>query len=547
MPSFNLVNDEWLPCLISNADGDGWTQKQLGIKQALVEAVSVREIVGDSPPVTVALHRLLLAILHRCFNGPKDSGEWGEMWRRKSFDAEKLEAYLTRWADRFNLFHEQHPFYQTASLDFERGGTVAQLFFKEGATLFDHATDEDPPALPPAQAARLLIAFQSFDFGGIKTAEKDKDFAKASPLIQCAVGLVHGKNLFETLMLNLHRYDAEDAEPFEFDPEQDLPAWEREEITKPADRYPSGYLDLLTWQSRRIRLQPAQENDEVTVSRAVTMKGYQFPGNFQRYNKELMVPFKKSLKPREDSDPWFAIGFREDKALWRDSLALFQSIDDKQTRPRMFDWLNDLAREGAINRAMMLPVDFFGLAADKAKPLFWRHERFMLPLAYLDNEALLTKLGESLSLAEAVGDVLKVSVKSLARYLLSPHFDAPNGRKPDEAKDVTPLADSFGALSSYWSRLESPFKQLLLSLPNGSRTDQENGEAYNEAALQAWANTLIATARSAFTRARNSLSDSGSDLKAAAKAERQFEGQLKEVRDKNPHLFPAKQTEGGRQ
>jgi len=53
------------------------------------------------------------------------------------------------------------------------------------------------------------------------------------------------------------------------------------------------------------------------------MKGYQFPNSFQRYNKELMVPFRKSLRAKEKESPWFAVGFDENKALWRDSLALF--------------------------------------------------------------------------------------------------------------------------------------------------------------------------------------------------------------------------------
>jgi CRISPR system Cascade subunit CasA len=272
------------------------------------------------------------------------------------------------------------------------------------------------------------------------------------------------------------------------------------------------------------------------------MKGFQFPDNFQRYNKELMVPFQKSLKPREGSEPWFPVGFKEDKALWRDSLALFQSIEDKHRRPRIFDWLNDLAHDGAIGHGAILPVDFFGLAADKAKPLFWRHERFIVPLAYLDNATLLSRLGEALSLAEAVGLALKTSVKSLARYLLSPQVDTLNGRKPDEAKDVTPLAGSFGALSFYWSRLESPFKQLLVSLPQVRET---NEESFNEAALQSWADTLIATAHSAFDQALNSLNDSGSNLKASAAAEKDFRKQLGGIRKETPHLFPTTESRGG--
>jgi CRISPR system Cascade subunit CasA len=358
MPSFNLVDTEWLSCLLLSsawqrnsaiAVGSIAATQQLSLKQVLLYASQICELIGESPPVTIAMHRLLLAVLHRCLNGPQDSNEWAHMWRSQTWDVERLTAYLTRWSERFDLFHEQYPFYQTASLDVGRGGTVAQLYFKESATLFDHALDDDPPPLSPAAVARFLITFQSFDVGGIKTAERDKDFAKASPLVQSAIGLVKGQNLFETLMLNLHKYNAEDSEPFEFDPDKDLPAWERNELTKPVDRYPDGYVDLLTWQSRRIRLQPeVDQNGQVVVKRAVMMKGYQFPDSFQRYNKELMVPFRKVLKAKEKESPWFAVGFDENKALWRDSLALFQSVAEKQSRPRMLEWLHDLATERVI-------------------------------------------------------------------------------------------------------------------------------------------------------------------------------------------------------
>jgi CRISPR system Cascade subunit CasA len=548
MPSFNLVNTEWLSCLLLPAaldrnsgmavDSMAITQ-QFSLKQVLLHASQIRELIGESPPVTIALHRLLLAVLHRCLNGPRDSNEWAHMWRSQTWDIERLTAYLTRWSERFDLFHEQFPFYQTASLDVGRGGTVAQLYFKESATLFDHALDDDPPPLSPAAVARFLITFQSFDVGGIKTAERDKDFAKASPLVQSAVGLVRGQNLFETLMLNLHRYNAEDGDPFKFDPDTDLPAWERDEVTKPVNRYPDGYVDLLTWQSRRIRLQPELDaKGQIVVKRAVMMKGYQFPDNFERYDKELMVPFRKRLRAKEKESPWFAVGFDESKALWRDSLALFQSVAEKQSRPRMLNWLHDLAIERVISRATILPIDFFGFAVDQAKPLFWRHERLLLPLAYLDNPELLTMLGEALTVAEAVAEALRDSLKALARLLLSPQADEPNGRKPDERKDVTPLADSFPSLSQYWSQLESPFKHLMLALPQENQATDSSTYIYDEKALYEWANTLDKAAQESFQQAVNNLSGSARDLKASAKAERHFNQQMGKIRKEHAYLFP---------
>ena len=62
--SFNLIDEPWIPCL--RPDG---TTIALGLRETLLQAHELREIRGDTPLETAALHRLLLAILHRVF-GP---------------------------------------------------------------------------------------------------------------------------------------------------------------------------------------------------------------------------------------------------------------------------------------------------------------------------------------------------------------------------------------------------------------------------------------------------------------------------------------------
>ena len=66
-------------------------------------------------------------------------------------------------------------------------------------------------------------------------------------------------------MLNLCRYAPEEGDPWDFDRNGDIPAWERDEDTRPEDRSPNGYIDLLTWQSRRIRLHPETRHDGSAV------------------------------------------------------------------------------------------------------------------------------------------------------------------------------------------------------------------------------------------------------------------------------------------
>ena len=73
--------------------------------------------------------------------------------------------------------------------------------------------------------------------------------------------LANGENLFETLALNLVIYDSANNKPIvSVSDGKDIPFWEREQsltqssIEEKDGTFPLGYLDYLTWQSRRIKL-----------------------------------------------------------------------------------------------------------------------------------------------------------------------------------------------------------------------------------------------------------------------------------------------------
>ncbi len=533
MASFDLIEQSWIPCIVRGSE----EPRLLGLREVLVAAPGIQAISDPSPLITVALHRLLLAILHRNF-GPQTESDWAEMWVRGSWDLDALDGYLDRWHDRFDLFDERHPFYQVASLEPEYAVQVSKLATElssgNNATLFDHTTAFSDLRFSPDTAARYLLACQSFSVGGLVSyrsrhgeSANPYKYADASPLTKSALTLVRGNNLFETLMLNLIRYSPEDELPFPSEAD-DAPAWELDAETQAAERHPRGYLDLLTWQSRRVRLIPEMDERGCTVvRRVVLMKGYQFPEAGERYGRETMLAFVRNTRPGED--PWPAIGFQEGRAVWRDSLALFQSVSGERQRPKVLDWLNDLAFDGHVERSQTLPLDLYGMTTDRANVLLWRHERLPLPLEYLSNDKLLDKLRVALDVAEETSTLFRTGYDSvrtedgartvprpiqvLARSLLTTSEE----REPDR-EALRQLCEHLAPERLYWSRLDTEFRRFLVDL---AQDVDEEGE-YGTRLVPAWMRTVRTAAWETFREVTNDLGTSARALRAVAQAERTF-------------------------
>jgi CRISPR system Cascade subunit CasA len=552
---FNLADEPWIPCVLEAEEGGAAPVVDLSLRETLTRAHELAAIAGDSPPVTAALHRLLLAIVHRCTGengetGPVNAAAWEALWRQGRFDVAAIDSYLDEWGPRFDLFDPARPLYQTVSpaVSEDRAVSMAKMLFQSdnNPTLFDHTFVADPPYLSAAHAARLLVAYQAFDTGGLITGTGPEKFAKASPLLQCAVLLVRGHHLFETLMLNLFHYSPENGLPWDFERDRDRPAWEREGEVRPEDRRPDGYLDLLTWQSRRIRLWPEEGPDgQVTVRRVTIMKGFQIPDGWPRHERETMVAFRKRLKPAAGQDPNPPLGFQADRALWRDSLALFESMGNEGSRPKNFDWLASLAMRGIIRRRQQLTVDALGLMTDPApgkaaRLFFWRHERLTLPLPYLQDDGtqddgtgsrLRARLRQALDIAENVGRLMgsrcvearigekMVNVPSPFR-LLAQELLGIGGALNEFVRHLDP-----GRI--YWAQLEEPFRRLLERLPEDV-IEEDGRPVYGETEMPTWREAVRAAALAAFDAATRGMEQSGRTLRAVSLAERDLRRRLYE-------------------
>lgn len=499
--SFSLISEGWIPCVTSSGEG-----VELGLLEALRRAPELREIADPSPPVTAALHRLLLAILHRNF-GPQNSREWRRMWEAGCWDVDVLEAYFEQWRERFDLFHPERPFYQAAGMLKEgnwlkpASKLATELAAGHNPTLFAHTYEEEGYVLTPAQAARLLVARQGYDIDSICSGEATTGKAHPRAAVHAAGAtlLVTDTSIWRTLMLNLTPYDPEHSLPIA-GTSGDAPAWEQEPIHEPQTRFCRGYLDYLTWQSRRIWLEPSMGSDGREQVRRVTIAdGVRLPDD--PFVQDPLMANVKRERATAGRPPWVPISFTEYRALWRDSTALLRSVPDRFTRAAVMDFLARLIFEGTLSRSAVYRLSALGFASSQAKVFFWRHERLPLPLAYLADEDLVDSLTACLRLAEDTAGALRQALWRLASELLAPGED----REPDRDA-VNAMLRAFPAESLYWSTLEPEFHRLVVNLAADPASAEQTEDR--------WGRLLRDTAWSAFEDTAGRLNPDARALRA---------------------------------
>jgi CRISPR system Cascade subunit CasA len=490
-PSFDLLESPWISCL--RPDG---TPVELGLREVVLRAHELQELHGESPPVTAALHRLFLAVLHRVF-GPGSHAEWAKLWKEGRWSDKELDAYFARWRDRFDLFHPERPFYQTPDDRVKPksvGTLVQEVASGNNPTLFDHHTQDQGLTLTPSQAARMVVAAQAFGVAGLSgLPQKFTD----GPCTRGICFLVQGDSLFETLALNLLRYPDDTVMVHQAD---DRPAWEMDDPFDPRRSRPRGYLDYLTWQNRRVLFTPPAP-DSLLVKEMTIAPGL-------RLDPDVLDPMKHYHQDEKRGPR--ALRFREDRAVWRDSAALFQLRQAEYIAPRSFDWLAALVDRGYLDQSQIRRYLALGMAANQARVDFYRAERLPLPLAYLRDQDLVKHLQEALEMAERSARQLWGATRTLASLLLSPASDLEGGRQP-APEDLAGVTQQWAVERHYWSRLETPFMEAVEALPS----DPEH-------TLEQWREVLLRSAREAFDQAADNLAHDPRALKAVVRASGQL-------------------------
>lgn len=497
--TFNLIDQAWVPAI--DVDGEFL---ELSLRDALAHAAELREISCETALQSTAILPLALAILHRVF-GPADFDAWQSLWQARAFDMARIDAYLDRWRDRFDLFDARRPFMQMPDTRVDAKSTIHLLHpIGNTAALFTHASDSAGLALKPKEAARLLLAACYFRTAGLgPSIERRRVSFTDSIFARGVIFWARGDTLFETLMLNLVQYPDDLTMPHT---SRDAPVWEMDDPFEPRES-PLGYLDYLTWSNNRAHLVPTETTDGVVVREAVVSPAI-------KLGQHVQSPQRRYEQKEKKGEVAFSfLYFNADKALWRDYDSLLKREIGKLRPPAVVEWLTDLKENGYLENNRPVQLMATGMLADQAKPVFYRQEIMPLRLELLRNDDHVHRVRHALKQAEDVATKLRNALNMLAEQVLQRGAAG----KPDNSVRNS-LVKQWRARERYWTALEPQFWHFVESLLIDS-----------DAALHDWIVDLRSQALDALRHAASLAGDSPWALKGEINAERYLQRQLNEL------------------
>ncbi len=416
---FNLLEEPWIRVLKSDC-----TVQEVSLTDALLCAHEFQDLAGELPTQDVAVLRLMLAVLQTVFyrtdvegremplqNSAEALSRWKMLWQMEKFPEKPIREYLNKWRECFWLFHPEKPFYQIpqAEIGTEYGAAKLNGEISESGNksrLFATYAKQEKNAMTYAQAARWLLYINGFDDTSAKPKGKGLPSVGAGWLGKLGILLAQGKNLAETLLLNLVLL-RDDGSLWE----APLPCWELEQ-PRCGERtqvpQPENAAALLTLQSRRLLLH--RESDFVV--------GYSLLGGdfFDKENAfcEPMTIWRKTQKKK--NSPVFHQPRRHDpsKQFWREFPAAFPQDGDIHT-PGIVQWITTLQSGKWLERQRM--IHFKSVGVTYGDTAFFVNDAFCDTLAFhiqlLDDmrkscrKKVIVEIQNCEKLAEQVGKLAK--------------------------------------------------------------------------------------------------------------------------------------------
>jgi len=528
--SYDLTRSPWLP--VRMQDG---TEGEMSLREVIEHAACVRRLVGDVPTQEFALLRMLLAIVHDALQGPRDIGDWNDLWN-EGLPAKKITDYLDEHRHRFDLLHPTEPFLQCPDLDVAGGPRSLDCLVADvpnGSPFFTMRA-EGVSRLSFAEAARWLVHAHAFDTSGIKSGAKNDPRTKGGKVYPLGVAwagnlggvFIEGDTLQETLLLNLIAFDTDNLRQ---DPDRDLPAW-RHPPTGPRElgavelsRRPAGVRDLYTWQSRRVRL--THDGDGVTG----VILAYGDPLHPRNmHQREPMTGWRRS--PAQEKKLGLAQVYLPQehdpsRSPWRGLGALIAGIAPGAeqrgeaaaiVRPRILDWAARLSVEGDLPSDFLIRARLIGAVYGTRQSVIDEiiDDAVAMPIVLLhqDHRDLGQAAIDAVADAEASVSVLGDFAADLARA---------SGAEPEPAKETV--------RHRAFATLDGPFRRWLAEL-RPTHSPREVRAAWQRQArdvIQGLGREVLRSAGDAAWEGRVVRTKSGGDLWLnASRADRVFRARL---------------------
>lgn len=485
---FNLLDEPWI-----RVRDDSCQVHEVSLTDALLHAHQYTSLSGELPTQDIVILRLMLAVLHTVFSRVDADGNaaeledeeeaverWTDLWELGQLPEEPIREYLEKWHERFWLFHPERPFGQVAGLacGTQYGASKLNGEISESGNkfrLFSSYFGEEKTALSYAQAARWLLYLNAFDDTSAKPTKEGKEKSGGklpSPgagwLGKLGIVFTRGKNLFETLLLNLVMVNGDQVE------NKEKPLWEsdtvrREERTEIP--FPDNLAELYTLQSRRVFLE--RENDTV-------IRYYLIGGDFFQKENAFMEPMTVWRTPKKEKDSYVPRRHDANKQMWRD-FALLYDYKEGNHVAGVIQWVQRIAEE--IDMQMVQTTIVSVQYGDKdffVQNVFWDslmvNKQLLIDIGANWREKIKVEINRCEQLADAI------------RKLAGNLYLASGGTKGDaKSWDKTFLKSRESASAQLYFRLDMPFRRWLAGI-TPEEVDSADYET-EERVFSAWQKT----------------------------------------------------------
>lgn len=386
----SVLNDP----LISAVDLNG-NVKCYGLMDILTHANQLEDIKANSCTGKMALLRLCMAFLMDAY--PVESiMDRSEMMNAGCFDRDLLMGYVKQCEEKgpcFLLDDATYPFMQAtfdAGLDGKAEKPVCKMMFDRASgnnhIHNDHRYENQHEA-DTATAFEAMLETYLFCPAGLSGASNVNN----TPPVYA---ILHGKNLFETLVLNMVSQDEISEIPYG----QGEVAWRRREKIVPGTMtIEMSLLKALTWQPRRITL---HWDEDGKVRRMFFQNGLNFQGNSLWRDPHVLL--------RQTKDGGFvSIKPELGRELWRDAGVLLQGGRGGRTTIPIQN-IDDVEWPDREDR---LDIEMVGLITSNEAILGRMNERLKLPRVLFEDEDKADEFYRALEMCERMYRSVDQAVK----------------------------------------------------------------------------------------------------------------------------------------